>query len=301
LLDENIQKRILQFLYDKWVENFVQYTDIEDTTFEGVSKESIVANAEYLASKRLIEEARTVRFTTRITAYGVDHVENVRISPDVKKRIRILQILKGHFEKEPYGFVSREELVKQSGFSQEDIMRNIWYLGEEGLARVEWALGGYFSARITDIGIDLLRRPSLLENEQRVMSYAYSIFFLLENQLRIFIERKLAEAYPDQTWEKTIPQEILAKAQDRKSKESDSGLSPFFYMDFRHLRIIITKNWNIFEHVFRNPIGIVSRLDELEPIRRKIAHCRLLSMDELKKLELFLNEISKMLIEESGA
>ena len=279
------------------MEDFFHLTDIEDVSFEGISKEAIVTNAEYLASKGLIDEAHTARFTTKITVFGIDQVEDMRISPDIQKRVKILQILKEHFEKEPYRGVSRETLVKLTGFAKEDIMRNAWYLGERGLARVDWAMGGYFSARITDIGIDVLKRPSFLENEQRVMSNAYSLFYILENKLRIFIERKLTEVYGNELWEK-VPEDIRKYAEQRKYKERDSTLSPFHYMLFKHLRSVIGKNWNIFKGTFKKPTGIVSRLDELEPIRRKIAHCRLLSNDELAKLSLFFKEIDHMIAHE---
>lgn len=297
MLDENVQSKILQFLYDKWMEDFFHLTGLAHVFFEGITDEAVISNAEYLASKGLIEEARTAAFDTKITVYGIDQVEDARISTDVQKRIRILQILKEHFEKDPYGLVSRETLVRLTDFTKEEIMRNVWYLGEKGLARVDWAHGGYFGARITDIGIDELKRPSLLENEQRVMSYAYSFFYILENKLRIFIERKLTEAYGEGVW-KMIPEDIRKYAERRKSKERDSNISLFHYMLFKHLSSVIGKNWNIFQRTFKNPTGIISRLNELEPIRRKIAHCRLLSNDELAKLSLFFKEIDHMIAHE---
>lgn len=294
MLSEDVQNKILKFLYDKWIEDFVHHTNIEDAPLEGISEEAIIANAEYLASKGLIEK---LRMHAKITVFGVDQVEDRRISPDIQKRIRILEIFKEHFEREPHGLLSREGLLKLTSFSKEEIERNVWYLGKKGLIKVHWALGGHFSARITDTGIDMLRRPTLLENEQKVMSYGYSIFYALENKLRIFIERRLTEKYGDELWDK-IDENIKTYAESAKSKEKDSTLSLVNYMLFKHLRIIVGKNWDIFQGTFKSTTGIVSRLDELEPIRRKIAHCRLLSNDELEKLGLFFREINQMITQE---
>jgi len=47
--------------------------------------------------------------------------------------------------------------------------------------------------------------------------------------------------------------------------------------------------------VFKTQTGIISRLEELEPIRHSIAHTRMLTEDEITKLDLFLKEISSMI------
>lgn len=57
-----------------------------------------------------------------------------------------------------------------------------------------------------------------------------------------------------------------------------------------------TENWHdIFKDHFETLEHIVSRLDELEPIRHAIAHTRLLSNDDFEKLELFQREIQRMI------
>jgi hypothetical protein len=294
LLNINVQEKILHLLYEKWIKDFAHYTEIEDVSLEGISKEAILANARYLADKGLIEKSRVARLMTKITIRGIEQVESERISLDLQKRLKILQILKEHFEKDPSRLLSREKLVNLTGFAKDEIMRNVWYLGEKGLVRVDWATGGHFSARITSVGIDALKRPSLLEHEQKVMSHAYSIFYVLENRLRMFLERKLREAYGGGMWEK-VPADVKRYAERAKSKEKESTLSLFHYMLFKHLGNIIGKNWDIFQRTFHKTTGIIARLDELESIRHRIAHCRQLSNDELAKLRLFFNEIYSMI------
>lgn len=271
-----------------------RHVDIGAVRLEGVDEKKIIANAEYLAEKFLIEKPRTMRFTTKITMFGVDQVEDTRISSDVDKRRMILQILKKNHEKNPGKYVVRQRLIELTGYSKNELYRNMLYLGEKGLAEVNWALGGHFDARISATGIDVLKEPTPLEHEQRVMSYAYSILYALENRLRIFIEKKLREKYGDQWWAEGASQKIRAKAEGRKAEEPHSVLSLISYTEFGELRRIIMNNWDIFRDTFKSQSGIVGKVDELEPIRNEIAHSRLLSNKQIAKLELFFKEITEM-------
>jgi predicted DNA-binding ArsR family transcriptional regulator len=290
LLDTDIQRKILEKLYESWKEDFAQPILLQNLNIDGVSQEVLITNAEYLASKGLIKEPLSTQFWTSITLYGIDWIEDKRISSDVKTRKRILEILKESYEKDPYKYVMREDLVQIANLPMNEILRNVWYLDKKGLIEAEWAMGGHFDARITSKGIDNLKEPTEIEKELKIMSNAYSVLYLLENQLRLFIERKLREKHGDQ-WTKCIPDEILNNAEKRRPKTKDSNLSVLCYMQFGNLGLVIGKNWEEFKENFKNPGGIVNRLDELEEIRHQIAHCRLLSNDDLTKLDLFYKEI----------
>ena len=293
LLDEEIQRKILEILYEQWKEDYVQSVRVRGLDM-GVSEEDLIANAEYLVSKGLIEKPTSVQFWTRITAYGIDQVEDKRLSTDIKNRRRILEVLKESYEKDPYHFVKKEDLAESTGLSMNKIQMNVEYLDKKGLVKANGTLGGLHSTRITARGIDALKEPLELENELRIMSHAYSILYLLENQLRLFIEKKLRAIHGDQ-WIQCIPDDIAKKAGKIKSSEENSALSLLNYMQFGNLTLVIGKNWEIFKETFKNPTGVVGRLNELEEIRHKIAHCRMLSKDNLNKLELFHKEIIGMI------
>ena len=81
----------------------------------------------------------------------------------------------------------------------------------------------------------------------------------------------------------------------KKALESGSDVSLISYTEFADLRRIIANNWDAFQDTFKTQTGIVGRLEELESIRNKIAHSRLLSNDDLAKLELFFKEITSLI------
>lgn len=260
---------------------------------EGVEKDEITANAEFLHTYGLIEEPRTMGFLTQITVYGIDSIEDKRVSEDVEIRKKLLETLEEEFGKDPQRAVDKMKLVENLGYSEVEILRNVWYLERKGFVDVEWYLGGGFLAKITSFGIEALKEPSVLDNEIRVMSNAYSMLYNLENSLRMFVEKKLREEFGDQWWESGVTQrDIRQGAGERKAVEPDSNLSLINYTEFRDLRRIINNNWEIFRDTFQSQSGIVSRIEELESIRNTIAHTRLLSNDDLAKLELFSKEIA---------
>jgi hypothetical protein len=296
VLNPEIQKKILEIYYQKWRDSFPGFYAVGDMEIEGVEKECIVANAEYLARQGLIEEPRTTGFLSKITTYGIDSVEDKRISEDVEVRRRILEILGKEFETDPQRPVAKEKLVERSSFSEIEIERNLWYLEEQGFVEVHWALGGAYATEITGMGIEALKEPSVLEQEVIVMSNAYSMLYQLENSLRIFVEKKLRDSFGNSWWERGVSQrEIREGAERKKAVEPESNLSLINYTEFDDLRRIITNNWEIFRDTFQTQTGIVSRLEELEPMRNKIAHSRLLSNEDLAKLELFSKEISVLI------
>jgi len=295
LLNPEVQRKILEVYYEKW-RDFSRYYEAGTMEMEGVDKNSIIANAEYLVKKGFIEEPMTLSFDTQITLRGIDFIEDKRISEDVQIRKRVLEILNEEFEREPQRWVTKGKLIKTSGYSEVEIDRNLWYLERKGFVKVEWNSAGASLAEITGSGIEALKEPSALEQEVRVMSDGYSMLYELENSLRIFVERKLRERFGNSWWERGVTQrDIRQRAKKKKLLEPESNLSLINYTEFGDLRRIITNNWEIFRDTLQTQTGIVGRLEELEPIRNKIAHSRLLSNDDLAKLQLFFKEISGLI------
>jgi len=303
LSDEGVQRVILRFLYDIWRKEPFQYGTLDRLIEEGVlqvSKDVLYKNAEYLASKGLIERSQAAGcYLTRITVYGIDAVEDKRLSSDVKIRRRLLEVLEELFNEKPEGYAGKEELVQQTGFSEVEVERNIMYLEGEGYVKVDWFGGGQFIARITALGIDSLKEPTVFEKEVIFMKNAYSLLYRIENELRTFIERELRERYGDEWWEKGVPLNVRENAERNAARDEQAfRFSLIYFTEFGDLKRIIMReeNWHgIFKEYFKTLEGIVSRLGELEVIRHRIAHTRLLSNDDYAKLELFYREIKKMI------
>jgi hypothetical protein len=294
LSDEEIQWKILETLYNEWLKAPRQHINFRSIRFEGVNEERLIANANYLTEKGLIDKPQTMGFHIKITAWGIDKIENKRISPDVEIRRNILQTLKDAYQREPERFVRKAEL--NLPYSDVEVFRNILYLAEKGFVKAYWSLGGLHTVRINAKGIDFLETPTILEREKKAMSYAYSLLYILESRLRTFVEKKLRERYEDEWWTKGVTQkDIRDNAEKRKIGEPHSNLGLINYTEFGDLRRIITNNWDIFESIFKTQQGTISRLDELEPIRNIIAHVRLLSIDQMTKLELFYKEINELI------
>jgi hypothetical protein len=296
-LNSEVQKEILKAYYQKW-RDFSLWFAAGTMELEGVKKDNIIANAEYLVKQGLIKSPQTGNFLSAITIYGIDYIEDKKISEDVAIRKKTLQELNDQFEKDPQRRVMLDKIVERLGCSKVEIQRNLWYLEHKGLAEVQWGLGGWADAEITGLGIEALKEPSILEQETRFMSNAYSSLYQLENELRIFIEKKLSEKYDEEWWQKGVPLRVRRNAEQNKEKEPESSLGLLYYTEFSDLRKIIQKeeNWHtIFKECFRTLEQIISRLDELEQIRHTIAHTRLLSNVDFEKLDLFYREIRKMI------
>lgn len=134
---------------------------------------------------------------------------------------------------------------------------------------------------------------------------AYRILFALENRLRVFIRQRLEEKFKEEGgWTKRIPKDVIKKCEKRASKEKEGYQelgSDFLmdYADFSDLKRIILQeeNWsNAFRECFRNEIEIAAKLEELEPIRNTIAHNRTISQKELRRLEIFSDDIKRCVL-----
>jgi hypothetical protein len=145
--------------------------------------------------------------------------------------------------------------------------------------------------------------PFVSEEAQR-MAQAYTILYLLENQLRLFIRDKLSKKYGNEWWEKCVSLKTRQNCEDRKKKEIDSPWHEveeshlLFYTTFEELQGIIQKNWDIFKPYFKDQHMIIGRLSELEIPRNTIAHNRTLKNTEFERLKIFSHDIFKCILSE---
>lgn len=297
MLNEDIQFEILSFLYGKWFEdvfNLPRVGELLESEDIDIEEDALYANADYLVEKGLIESPKTTMFSTRITKWGILEIENKRFSPDSIKRQQILEYLGRVFNASPEKYTRKEEFLREFDFDEVELERIMWFLDEMGYIKARWYGGRDFEVKISHDGLDVLKKPSTLEIQSNVMAYAYSLLFKLENNLRMFIEITLRAEFGDAWWEKGVPNKIRAKA-ERNKRNENGDFGNIHYTDFEDLKLIPNKKWYLFKETFKTQSGIISRLNELEPIRNKIAHSRLLKNPEIKSLELFYKQIIDML------
>ena len=143
----------------------------------------------------------------------------------------------------------------------------------------------------------------IVTKEDIIFNYdGYRILCDLERLLRGLIQKKIIEQYSDIIGNK-IPQDMLTEWNRRKKEEDDdilvdSGHELIDYSDFTDLKIIFEKgrNLNEFSDVANGEElkGLISKLNELDPIRKKIAHSRSLSKREFDKLRIYAEDIIRI-------
>jgi len=72
-------------------------------------------------------------------------------------RLEILRALKGAYDKDAFGLVQKDELLQALGVENNVVDRNVRYLEQKTLVRVDWHLNGGFYAWINAEGIDFWR------------------------------------------------------------------------------------------------------------------------------------------------
>jgi len=127
----------------------------------------------------------------------------------------------------------------------------------------------------------------------------YELLCNFESTLRNFIREELSRV-TDKWWDERIPPDVRQSAEERMRKEESIppfeplGKHPIFYVSFSDYRKIILRrdNWrDVFKEVFKDKQWIDVRLKELELLRNKVMHSRLLTQREKEKLRLFVDEI----------
>ena len=141
------------------------------------------------------------------------------------------------------------------------------------------------------------------QNEDFLFNFeAYEHLYDLERYLRGLIQVRIIE--PNKTnLENKIPPETIEKWQSRKEEEErdpliDGNYELIDYSDFTDLKQIFEKGKNrkLFEGIINQEQfkAVISKLHELDPIRKKIAHSRSLSKKEFDRLNRYTEEINKV-------
>lgn len=129
----------------------------------------------------------------------------------------------------------------------------------------------------------------------------YEFLFELEVYLRNQIfDRIFRPCKNEKEYANYVDADILIEWKKRKKAEEEDPLIEgkyriIDYSDFTHLKMILERGKNVTK--FRDVLnqeqykGVISRLHELDPIRKKIAHSRLLTEKEFNRLRLYSEDI----------
>jgi hypothetical protein len=137
---------------------------------------------------------------------------------------------------------------------------------------------------------------------------AYKFLFAIETGLRELIIEKLSSKAGIKWYKSRLPGDVLGKYKDAiKFEKSISWISliphhPIYYIDFPDLRKVIEKsdNWkDCFEPIFIRKDNISGTLTDIEMIRNKIAHNRVISDNDLLILQSSYNKIINAIGDES--
>ena len=105
----------------------------------------------------------------------------------------------------------------------------------------------------------------------------------------------------EQWWDSgRINSDIITEVDKRIQKEIDSGVSlrstvKLDYTTFGELSVIITSNWNLFGAIFNSRKAVEKVMSNLNTLRGPIAHCSLLSKDEVLRLRLTVRDWFRMM------
>lgn len=140
---------------------------------------------------------------------------------------------------------------------------------------------------------------SLRDNAERMSEY-YKLFYMLENEIRKFIDDTLTEAYGIDWWEKHTPNSAKDECKANQKREAEAGVTsrsdnPLDYISFGQLGDIIRENWILFGGILSNEKALGRVMFLLNTLRGPIAHCGLLAEDEVDRLRLAVKDWFRLL------
>jgi len=141
----------------------------------------------------------------------------------------------------------------------------------------------------------------ILESDQEISFNiaGYELLYTLERMMRDLIQQRIMKPHMDNLQTK-IPADVLEGMKKRKDAEENNPISIgtyelIEYCDFTDLKKILEKgrNHEFFSDIFsfEEIKTVYSKLGELDPIRKKIAHSRPLTRKEFERLRLYATDI----------
>ncbi|MDD1779276.1 MAG: hypothetical protein LUQ65_14005, partial [Candidatus Helarchaeota archaeon] len=121
--------------------------------------------------------------------------------------------------------------------------------------------------------------PDDIKQKGHEMAKAYFYLYIIENYLRLFIDKVLIEKYGSVYLEQAIvPRSISNGIKARRDQERKNlwigvrGDTDLFYIDFKDLGLMIKNNWDAFKNYFPDEAWITTKIDEMGDCRNLVAH-----------------------------
>lgn len=136
-------------------------------------------------------------------------------------------------------------------------------------------------------------------NAERMSEY-YKLFYMLENDIRKFIDDTLVDAYGADWWDAHCPPSAKEECKANQKREQEAGVTArsdneLDYVTFGHLGDIIRANYVLFGGILSNEKALNRAMFALNTLRGPIAHCGLLAEDEVDRLKLALKDWFRLL------
>jgi hypothetical protein len=147
--------------------------------------------------------------------------------------------------------------------------------------------------------IQLLPDDLRIKGERMAEAYAY--MYVLENELRLFIDKTLKEKIGEDFFDKIASKDLKKAYDNRKTEEAKHqwmgvrGNSPLFYIDFDDLATLIISQWETFKSYFPMQSWITVKLNELSKCRNLIAHNSHIGEDERQLIKLYFEQIIRQI------
>lgn len=135
-----------------------------------------------------------------------------------------------------------------------------------------------------------------VQAEATGMSQHYELFYCLEKSIRKLIAETMADVEPGDWWQsQRVPGKVRESVTNRIQRELDSGITrrsdeAIDYTTFGELSVIIISNWDVFGTVFNSRRGVERVMASLNMLRGPIAHCCLITDDEIDRLHLTVRD-----------
>ena len=140
-----------------------------------------------------------------------------------------------------------------------------------------------------------------LRVEAAGMARHYELFYCLENAIRTLITETLQESAGMDWWNSgKIPDDVKRGVADRIKRDVDSGMTRrsddvIDYTNFGELSVIIISNWDVFGTIFNSKRAVERVMNNLNLLRGPIAHCCVITDDEVQRLELSVKDWFRMI------
>lgn len=128
------------------------------------------------------------------------------------------------------------------------------------------------------------------------MRRCYELLFMMENLVREFVVTRFTEVHGPTWFDIVGTTEMKKKVVQRKDAEAKNlwhigrNAGEVYYLDFGDLGLLIKNQWAVFKEFLPDQAWVESRMNEAERSRNVIAHTNVLAGEEIKRLEMHLQD-----------